>query len=267
MDQATFAPSTASPSPNRFAGLADIDEDSAPVDEDDDGLGLPAGTPPNDTTARKDGGSQPLIDKDNDALPVPTSPIGVTTIVTALAEHNRIMALAIAAVVAPPQPDRAVPPSPVMMLDTLTTTMLDTSTTNPTLADMMLFLQRSHKMMQHNHRTVIAHLSPIDGLIDTVDNETRLLCTAIGAKVDSTKIARLDSRMEDMAATIALTVHDKLNATLGSKLTKASDSIVDVKANLQHMSKKLTATDASTTTRLDDMLASTSKCIDDLAAR
>jgi hypothetical protein len=143
------------------------------------------------------------------------------------------MTSAIAAVVLPPPPDGAVPPSNI--------TMLGMSRTTPTLANMMLFLQHSNEMMQQNHRTVIARLSAIDGRMDTADKETRLICTALAAKADSTEIARLDSRMEAMAAIVALTMHDKLTATLGLQLANSLDSILDVKANVQHLTKKLTA--------------------------
>jgi hypothetical protein len=73
--------------------------------------------------------------------------------------------------------------------------------------------------------------------------------------------------MEDMAATVALTIRDGLNATLGLTINKASDGILDLKANLQHLSKKFTASDASTTTRLDEMLINTSTRFNEFASR
>jgi hypothetical protein len=233
LDQATIAHLTTTPLPNRFAGFADLDEDSAPANNNDDGLGLLVEIPPDDATAREDGGSQPLIDEDDDAFPVATPPVGVMTIITALAEHDQIMTSAIATVVLPPPPDGAVPPSNITTLDMLTTT--------PTLADMMLFLQRSNKMMQQNHHTIITRLSAINGLMDTTDKDTHLICAALAVKADSMEIAHLDSRMEAIAATVALTMRDKLTTTLGLQLSKSLDSILDVKANMQHLTKKLTA--------------------------
>jgi hypothetical protein len=88
LDLATIAHLTTTPLPNRFAGFADLDEDSPPADNNDDGLGPLTEIPPNDTTVRKDGGSLPLIDEDDDAFPVATPPVGVTTIVTALTNHD-----------------------------------------------------------------------------------------------------------------------------------------------------------------------------------
>jgi hypothetical protein len=233
LDQATIAHLMTTPSPNRFVGFVDLDEDSAPADDINNGLGPLAEIPPNDATVRKDGGSQPLIDEDDNAFPVATPPMGVTMIVTALAKHDRIMTLAIAAVVLPPPPDGAVPPSNV--------TTSDISTTTPMLADMMLFLQHSNEMMQQNHRTIITHLSAINGPMDTANEDTRLICATLASKADSTEIARLDSRMEAMTPTVALTVREELTATLGLQLAKLLNSIVDVKANVQHLTKKLMA--------------------------
>ncbi len=73
--------------------------------------------------------------------------------------------------------------------------------------------------------------------------------------------------MEDMAATIASTVRDGLNATFGLKINKASDSILDLKANLQHLLKKFTMLDASTTTQLDEMLVNMSTRFNEFASR
>jgi hypothetical protein len=196
MNQATIVAAVQPPSQNTFAAIDD--DDSAPAKgtrNKDNDFALAKGTSNNDATACEDGGSQPLIDE---ITPIDNAltgdiPTGGTTLVTAFAEHDRIMTSAIANIIAPPDIDEVVPTPEVMILENLATT---TTATGPTLAGLITLLQ-------HNHQTILDQLTAINGCMDMADDNNRKLRVAIDAKADSTEITRLDKHMGSMAATVA----------------------------------------------------------------
>ncbi len=62
--------------------------------------------------------------------------------------------------------------------------------------------------------------------------------------------------MGTMAATLALTVRDGIEpelTSLSSAVTKASAAIIDLKPNLQHITKKLQSAESATQSCLDDL--------------
>ena len=89
---------------------------------------------------------------------------------------------------------------------------------------------------------------------DTSNRRHGQLCTAINSKADSTEISRLDHQLEVMVHTI----RDDVNNTIGGQLTSATSSIVDLKANLLHVTKTHTAH----LERLENMLVSQHACLD-----
>jgi hypothetical protein len=226
MNHATIAAPVQPHSQNMFTAINN--DDSAPAKgtpNKDDDFALAKGTSNDGATACEDGGSQPLIDE---ITPIDNAltgniPTGGTTLVTAFAKHNRVMISAIANIIAPPDMNKVVPTPEVTIPENLATA---TTATGPTLAELMTLLQ-------HNHKTVLDQLTAINGRMDTADNDNRKLRAAIDAKADSMEITCLDKRMGTMAATVALTVHNEIEATIGSKVLKTLEAIHDLKANLQ----------------------------------
>jgi hypothetical protein len=196
MTLATITTSLAkgTPSTNPFAEL------------DNDSTGQHKGTTDDDASARNNGGSQPLLDNDtptkdarSQSLPVNVTPPedtpGDTTATSwlqdAFAEHDRVMTSAIADVYTTATMPNAATHTTATAHDgmaqtvtTLVTTM--PATTNPTLADLMAFMERSFSQSR-------ADSCAIRDCLDAVDANNKILCAAIGAKADSAKIARLDS--------------------------------------------------------------------------
>jgi hypothetical protein len=103
MDQATIAPSVEPPLQNIYACFAEADKDSALADGTthavDDGFGLSQATSTNNDTTHDDSNSQPLINKVTltgaDIPPYDNAADG-TMIFDALADHDRVLTLAIA---------------------------------------------------------------------------------------------------------------------------------------------------------------------------
>ena len=118
------------------------------------------------------------------------------------------------------------------------------------MASMMLML---HTMQSTNQ----AILNCLDAMDNTSKKNHGRLHAAINSKADSSKIARLDHRLEDMAHTI----RDDVNNTIGTQLTSATNSIIDLKANLLHLTK----THTTRLDRLDDMLISQHAFLDSYA--
>ncbi len=92
------------------------------------------------------------------------------------------------------------------------------------MASMMLLFQTTSQ-------AILALLDTMDSKVNDHNTQQTQLRAAINAKADSSEIARLDRHMEDMAATVATTVRDGFDATLGLTINKALDSILDLKAN------------------------------------
>jgi hypothetical protein len=82
-----------------------------------------------------------------------------------------------------------------------------------------------------------AILNRLDAMDDTSNRCHGQLRAAINSKADSTEISRLDHQLEVMVHTI----RDDVNNTIGGQLTSATSSIVDLKANLLHVTKTHTA--------------------------
>jgi hypothetical protein len=78
-----------------------------------------------------------------------------------------------------------------------------------------------------------AILNRLDAMDDTSNRCHGQLRAAINSKADSTEISRLDHQLEVMG--------DDVNNTIGGQLTSATSSIVDLKANLLHVTKTHTA--------------------------
>ena len=78
-----------------------------------------------------------------------------------------------------------------------------------------------------------AILTCLDAMDDTSKEHHGRLHAALNSKADSTKIARLDHQLEVMAHNI----QDKVTTMIGGQLTSATSSIVDLKANLSHVTK------------------------------
>ena len=115
---------------------------------------------------------------------------------------------------------------------------------------MMLLL---HTMQSTNQ----AILNCLDAMDDTSKKNHGRLHAVINSKADSSEITRLDHRLKDMANT----VRDDVNNKIGAQLTSATNSIIDLKANLLHLTKiRTTQLD-----RLDDMLVSQHACLDSYA--
>jgi len=176
-----------------------------------------------DGTPREDGASQPLLD----AIPDP--------IIDALTAHNRVLTLTIAWV---DEAARALDLAIAGVAKTLAddddddtnaphpTVSPDDVTNAPTMATIMLLL---HTMQSTNQ----AILNRLDAMDDTSKKNHGRLRAAINSKADSSEIARLDHRLEDMANT----VRDDINNTIIAQLTSATNSIIDLKANLSHPTK------------------------------
>jgi hypothetical protein len=113
----------------------------------------------------------------------------------------------------------------------------------PTMATMMLVLCT----MQSTNQAILNRLDAMD---NTSKKHHGRLRAAINSKADSAKIARLDHQLEVMAQTI----WDDVN----NQLTLARTSIVDIKANLSHLTK----THAAHLEKLDNMLVDQHACLD-----
>ena len=113
----------------------------------------------------------------------------------------------------------------------------------PTMATMMLVLCT----MQSTNQAILNRLDAMD---NTSKKHHGRLRAAINSKADSAEIARLDHQLEVMAQTI----WDDVN----NQLTLARTSIVDIKANLSHLTK----THAAHLEKLDNMLVDQHACLD-----
>jgi hypothetical protein len=104
------------------------------------------------------------------------------------------------------------------------------------MALMMLMLHTMQNMMQMTNQAILTCL-------DTINSANKLqhghLRAAINAKADSTKIARLDRRLTKLADN----VRDNIAATFGAKIQSTLDAILDLRANLQHLTKKINDSD------------------------
>jgi len=202
--------------------------DTAEVDTDDQTEG----------TAREDGDSQPLLDLGAIlALDVTSDPI-----INTLAANNRILTLTIAGVT---EADRAldlaitgvattlddddddVTDAPTMALLMPTVPHGNATESPTTMATMMLVL----RTMQSQNQAILTRLDAMD---DTSKERHGRLRAALNSKADSTEIARLDHQLEVMAHNI----QDEVTTVIGGQLTSATSSIVDLKANLLHVTKR-----------------------------
>ena len=258
-----MAPSATPPSQNTFALLDAADESHA----------LAAGTvaagtvfdtaEDNDVnhmegTAREDGDSQPLLDLDAIlALDAITDPIidtlnahdrVLTSTIAGVAKANRALNLAITGVATTldDDDDDVTDDTPTMVLLMPTVPHGDV-TEAPTMATMMLVLQR----MQSQNQAILNRLVAMD---DTSKKRHVRLRVAITSKADSTEIAHLDHQLEVMEHTI----RDNIDNTIGGQLTSATKTIVDIKANLSHV----TITHIAQLERLENMLTSQHACLD-----
>jgi hypothetical protein len=246
---------------------------------DNGSSGQHKGTTDNDTSARNDGGSQPLLDNNtptNDACsqvpPINVTPPedspGDTTTATwlqdAFAKHDQVMTSAIADVTATAtMPNAATHTTANANNGTAQTAMIPVTmmptTTNPTLADLMAFMERGFSQSR-------ADSCAIRDRLDAVDPNNKLLRAAIGTKADSAKIARLDSRLTTVATTVHEGIERKLT-TLGLMVSKTLGTILDLKANLQHVTKKVTTVDSTTQSRLNEILVDTQSRFDALTSK
>jgi hypothetical protein len=257
MDQATIAPSVEPPSQNTYACFAEADEDSAPADgtphKVNNEFGHSRAMSTNNDTTHDDGTSQPLIDKvmlTGADIPPDDNAVDGTMIFDALAEHDRVLTLAITNVI--DREDITENVHPPAATNPATST-INATLPEPMMVSMMLLLQT----MQSTSQAILARLDNMDSTIAANKLQQGWLCTAINAKADSSEIACLDKRLGDLADNVASTVRDEINASLGLKIYKASATILDLKANLQHLTKKFSTADATTTTCIDDHITST----------
>ena len=215
LNRATVAPSATPPLQNTFAAGTDVD---ATTEEDND-------VDHTDSTTRDDGDSQPLLD-------VITDPI-----IDALTAHARVLTSTIAGV---DEADRALDLAITGVTKTLDDDVDDDTneppptvphgdvTDAPTMASMM-------RMLHMTQATNQAILNRLDAMDNTSKKNHGRLRAAINSKANSSKIARLDHRLEDMAHTI----QDDINNTIGAQLTSATNFIIDLKVNLSHLTNPI----------------------------
>ena len=262
LTRATVAPLATPPSQNTFVLFDAADESHAlavgtvaagsvfDTAEDND-------VDPTEGTAREDGNSQPLLDLDamlaHDTI---TDPIidtlnahdrVLTSTIAGVDEADRALDLAITGVTTTLDDDDDDVTAATTMASLMPTVPHGNVTKAPTLATMMLMLRT---MLSQNQ----AILNRLDAMDDTSNRRHGRLRTAINSKADSTKIARLDHQLEVMVHTI----RDDVSNTIGGQLTSAMTSIVDLKANLSHVTKTHTAHLEC----LENMLVSQHTCLD-----
>jgi hypothetical protein len=220
---ATIAQSDAPPSTNAFADLARTNKDSTADD----------GTPDaefTETGLSKDGDSQPLLDELTQlANPLIDGPSHAgEPIVAAFNAHDRDMTLAITQFAdSIDNPDSSgTPPAPTPLKPSA-----------PTMDPMMLMLHT----MQNTNQAILARLDTIDATIklhhaalNTIDATIKSHHAALNDKANSSEIARLDQRLTEMTQS----VRDDIAETLGAKVQSTSDAILDLCANLKHLTKK-----------------------------
>jgi hypothetical protein len=238
----TTSPAKGTPSTNPFVEL------------DNDSTGQHEEMTDDDASARDDGGSQPLLDNNTptkiarsqslpvDVMPPEDAPGHTTTasrLQDAFAEHNWVMTSAIADVTATATMPDAATHTTATANDRTAQTATTSVTTNPMLADLMAFMERGFSQSRADSRA-------IRDCLDAVDADNKLLRAAIGAKADSTKIARLNSRLTTVAKTIRESIKSKLTS-FGSAVLKTTGTILDLKANLHHFTKKVTTMDTTHT--------------------
>jgi hypothetical protein len=197
---ATIAQSNAPPSTNAFADLARTDEDSTADD----------GTPDSeftDTELSEHGDSHTLLNELMQlADPLIDGPSHAgEPIVAAFNAHDRDMTLAI-----------------TQFVDSINNP--DSSGTPPATMDPMMLMLHT---MQNTNQAILACL-------DTIDATIKLHHTALNDKADSSEITRLDQRLTEMTQS----VRDDIAETLGAKVQSTSDAILDLGANLKHLTKK-----------------------------
>jgi hypothetical protein len=241
---------------------------------DNDSTGQHKGMTDNDASAHDDGGSQPLLnnntptkDARSQSLPVdimpPEDAPGDTTAASrlqdAFAKHNQVMTSAIADVTATATMPNTATHTTATAKDGMAQTATTLVTTNPMLADLMAFMERGFSQSR-------ADSCAIRDRLDAVDTDDKLLRAAIGAKADSTKNACLDFRLTTVAATIRESIESKLT-TLGLAVLKMTGTILDLKANLQHVTKKVTTVDTTTQFRLNEILLDTQSWFNALTSK
>jgi len=215
----------------RAAGDSQVDEDAAgPVDDDvvhTDTEGTP----------REDGNSQPLLD-----LAAITDPIVdtlnahdrvLTTTIAGIAEADRALDLVITGIATALDEDDDDATDANTMASSMPVIPHGDVSATPTMEAFMLVLQSLHTQ---NH----AILTRLDSMDDTNKQRHGELRAEITSKADSTDITRLDHHLADV----------------NNHLSLATASIVDIKANLSHVTK----THAAELKKLDVMIVTQHAC-------
>jgi hypothetical protein len=192
-----------------------------------------------EVTAREDADSQPLLNLETFTDPIVNTLTAhdrvLTLTIAEVAKADRALDLAITGVATALDDDDDDVTDAHTMASLMPTVPHGDVTEAPTMATMMLVL----RAMQSTNQAI---LNCLDAMDDTSKKHHGRLRAAINSKADSAKIARLDHQLEVMAQTIG----DDVN----NQLTSATTSIVDIKADLSHLTK----THAAHLEKLDNML-------------
>jgi len=236
LTQATVAPSAIPPSQNTFALLIRIF--STANDDDVDQT---------EGTAREDGDSQPLLDLDTITDPIINTLTAhdrvLTSTIAGVAEANRSLDLAITGVATALDDDNDNDTDAHTMALLMPMIPHGDVTEAPTMATFMLVL---HSFQSQNQ----AILTRLDSMDDTSKQRYGQLRAEITSKADSAELTRLDHQLEVMPETI--------RDDIKNQLTSATASIVDIKANLSHV----TSTHAAQLKKLDNMIVTQHACLD-----
>ena len=194
-----------------------------------------------DGTPREDGASLPLLDPDMSSDPIVDTLTAhervLTTTIAGIAEVDHALDLAItgAATALDEDKDDDDAPGANTMASLMPMVPHDNVSAAPTMEAFMLVLQS----LQTQNQAILTRLDSMD---DTNRQRHGELRAEITSKADSTDIARLDHHLADV----------------NNQLSSATATIVDIKANLSHV----TITHAAELKKLDNRIVAQHACLD-----